>query len=123
MNDTLTKTILIAEDDEGIIEVMRIILEQEGYRVVSANSKNAIQNTLAKTVPDLMFLDIRLGGDSGEEIGDAIRSRDRTKHVPLIILSADSEAENITKKIGASGFLLKPFDIDSLVKTVKKHIR
>jgi DNA-binding response OmpR family regulator len=123
MESQQKKTILIAEDDDGIIEVMKIILEQEGYEITTAHTKHEVQQSVKKVVPDLIFLDIRLGGDSGEEIGSELRSDSRSRKVPLIILSADSEAETIALKIRADGFLLKPFDIESLVTTVKAHIR
>jgi DNA-binding response OmpR family regulator len=115
------KTILIAEDDKGIIEVMKIILEQEGYMIETAHTAQDVKRVIDHTVPDLIFLDIRLGGESGEEIGEALRRNKRTMKVPLIMLSADQETKNITEKINASGFLLKPFDIESLLTIVRKY--
>ena len=117
-----TKTILIAEDDTSIVEVMKIILEEEGYRVMVAKKKDAIAKEIKKQRPDLIFLDINLGGESGEEIALELRDDAKTQSFPIVMLSADNETEAIARKVKADGFLLKPFEIESLIKTVRKYI-
>jgi CheY-like chemotaxis protein len=116
-----SKTILIAEDDDSIIEVMKIILEEEGYFVTMAKKRDAIGKEITKKRPDLIFLDVNLGGENGEEIARELRGNEATKSLPLVMLSADNETETIAKKVKADGFLLKPFEIDSLIKTVEKY--
>lgn len=117
-----TKTILIAEDDAGIIDVMKIILEQEGYRVATAKNKAEVDSALQKTLPNLIFLDIRLGGENGAEIAKELRTEKKTAGVPLIIVSGDSQAEEIARKVNATGYLSKPFDITTLLSLISTHI-
>lgn len=117
------KTILLAEDDDSIIEVMTIILEAEGYLVTKAQNRKAVTAALKQKLPDLMFLDINLGGDNGEEIAREIKADQKTAGIVLVLLSADDKTKEIAHRVGADGFLLKPFDIDTLIAAVRTHIR
>lgn len=117
------KTILIAEDDAGIIDVMKIILEQESYRVVTARNKVEVQTMLQQILPSLIFLDIRLGGENGAEVAQALRADERTAAIPLIIVSGDSQTATIARQVHASEYLVKPFELDVLLMLVKKYIK
>ncbi len=116
------KAILLAEDDRSISEVMQIILEDEGYSVTHARNKIEITNALKKMLPDLIFLDIRLGGEDGEQIASELRTGTETSSIPLLILSADSKTENIAARVGADGYLLKPFDMDELIAITRRYL-
>jgi DNA-binding response OmpR family regulator len=122
MTSRATKHILIAEDDAGIIEVMRIVLEGEGYSVSTAATFKEVRHELKKNPPDLFFLDIRLGGESGEAIAKDLSSNGKSRLFPLVLVSADDATKQIAHDVGADGFLLKPFDLDMLVATVKKYL-
>lgn len=115
----MDKLILVAEDDENISEIMKIILEEEGYTVETAKKQGEIESSIKKRLPHLIFLDVRLGGESGEEIALSLKSNPRTAAIPLIIVSADQETKQIASRVGANGFLLKPFDITVLSQLVK----
>ena len=117
------KRILVAEDDKAIIEVVKIILESEGYEILMADQGTHIYKTLEEHKPDMVLLDIWLFGEDGSEIAKKIKANTKTKDIPLIIMSANNETEKITKTAGADGFLLKPFNIDDLLDIVKKHIK
>jgi DNA-binding response OmpR family regulator len=116
------KRILLAEDDTSIIEVMTIILESEGYVVSKAQEREAVIHALEEKIPDLIFLDINLGGESGEEIARELKGRAETDGIALVMLSADDKTQEIAKRVHADGFLLKPFDIDTLIATVRKYL-
>jgi DNA-binding response OmpR family regulator len=119
----MKKKILIAEDDRAILEVIKIILENEGYLIIPADREEAIYIALQKTPPDLILLDIWLGGNDGGKIAKIIKKNHNTKHVPIVMISANNETEKISKEAGADGFLLKPFNIDDLLHIVRKHSR
>jgi DNA-binding response OmpR family regulator len=119
---TTKNTILIAEDDDSISEVMQIILREEGYKVFRAKDEEGFFAALHDELPALIFLDIRLGGDSGEDIANRLKKTAATRSIPLILVSADSETETIAKSVGANGYLSKPFEIDTLLETVKKNL-
>jgi DNA-binding response OmpR family regulator len=117
----MKKKILIAEDDKAIVEVVKIILENEGYDILLADQGAQVHKTVTEHKPDLILLDIWLFGEDGGQIAKEIKSKDHSKHIPLIMMSANNETEKITKQNGADDFLLKPFNIEDLVGIVKKY--
>jgi DNA-binding response OmpR family regulator len=119
----MNKKILIAEDDTAILEVIKIILEGEGYEIHSTDEKDTIYKLISEHNPNLILLDIWLSGHDGGKIARHLKSKKETKHIPVIIISANNETAKITKESGADDYLLKPFDIDDLLKIVKKHLR
>jgi len=113
--------ILVVDDDEGIVEVVQIVLEGEGYVVRTATNKDDLQN-IANDLPDLILLDVLLSGDDGREICRKLKSDEATKHIPVIMLSAHSDASKVADAGGADDFLEKPFDVDVLIEIVAKHL-
>jgi CheY-like chemotaxis protein len=119
----MKKKILIAEDDKAIIDVVKIILENEGYEILSADQGESIYQSIEQHSPDMIFLDIWLFGEDGGQIAKKIKSKSHTKNIPLVLMSANNETEKITKSVGADDFLLKPFDIDDLLFIVRKYVK
>lgn len=117
----MKKKILVAEDDTAILEVIKIILEGEGYEIISTDEKDTIFKLISSHNPGLILLDIWLSGHDGGKIAKYLKSNTDTKHIPVIMISANNDTEKISIESGADGFLLKPFDIDDLLKIVKKH--
>lgn len=113
--------ILIAEDDEAILEVMTIILEGEGHKIAIAKSAEEIFTVVADIIPCMLFLDISLGGSDGRDITKRLKSRDDTKMMPVIISSANADTVEIAKEVGADDVLIKPFEIDELLGIVQKY--
>src|SRR5690606_14963715 len=109
-------------DDRSISEVMQIILENEGYTVTKARNKVEITTAVKDKLPDLIFLDIRLGGEDGEQIASELRTGNDTSSVPLLLLSADSDTKRIADRVGADGYLLKPFDMDDLISIAHQYL-
>lgn len=119
----MKKKILIGEDDKSIIEVVKIILENEGYEVIQASQGKHIYSALDEHAPDMVLLDIWLFGEDGGEIARTIKSKPHTKNTPVVIMSANNETEKIAKNVGADDFLLKPFNIEDLLYIVRKHVK
>lgn len=113
--------ILVVDDDEGIVEVIQIVLEGEGYTVRTAANGDCLQG-LADNLPDLILLDVLLSGDDGRDICKLLKSNEVTRHVPVIMLSAHSDASKVADAGGADDFLEKPFDVDRLIEIVAKHL-
>lgn len=120
---SMKKKVLIAEDDKAIIEVVKIILENEGYEVLTADQGEIVHKTIAQHNPDVILLDIWLYGEDGGQIAKEIKAKTKTKHIPIVLMSANNETEKITKEVGANDFLLKPFNIDDLLYIVRKYIK
>ncbi len=115
-------SILLAEDDPAIIEIITYILKGAGFSVVSVTTSEEIFSYLRLHKPSLILLDISLNGMDGEKIAKKIKRNPSTAKIPLLILSANPETEKIAKTTGADGFLQKPFDMEKLIATVSRYI-
>src|SRR5579863_8015014 len=99
------KKILVVDDDEGIMEVVQIVLEGEGYTVqTSMNGAILQQLNEQQNLPDLILLDVLLSGEDGREICKRLKSDEKIKHIPVIMLSAHSDTNKIADSSGADDF-------------------
>jgi DNA-binding response OmpR family regulator len=113
--------IMLCEDDEGIIDVTKIILEEAGHEVlVDPTGKNIVENVM-KLMPDVILMDLWLPESHGDDVTRKLKSNEETKNIPVIILSANNQTEVIAREIGADDFICKPFDIVELEEKVKKY--
>jgi len=119
----MKKKILVAEDDKAIIDVVKIILEDEGYQVFTADQGKVVHKIVTLNKPDMILMDIWLYGEDGGKITKQLKANERTKNIPLVLMSANNETEKITKEVSADDFLLKPFTIEDLLRIVRKYIR
>ncbi len=115
------KRILVADDDPAILDSVKMLLEDEGYIVeVTANGETV--KKLQNDLPNLLILDIWMSGIDGRTICRYLKQSDSTKHVPIIMFSANKDTALHAKESGANDFLEKPFEIDELLGKVKKNI-
>ncbi len=117
----MQQKILVVDDDESILEVIQIVLESEGYQIQISPNSDCFQH-FASCLPDLILLDILLSGEDGREICQQLKHDQTTAHIPVIMLSAHSDASKLADISGADDFLEKPFDVDVLIETVEKHL-
>lgn len=116
------KTILVVDDDPGILEVIKIILEDRGYFVRTLAEGSFVEKEVEKELPGLILIDLWMSGGDGHEVIQKLRKKETTKKIPIIALSALNNGEEIAKKAGADDFLGKPFNIEDLFFLVKKHL-
>lgn len=118
------KTILIVEDDETDRLIVRLFLEQAGYRVLEADSAEAGLDLCGRTRPDLMLIDGLLPMMDGFQMTRALRAIPEYRDTPILILSGLEEPEWPARALeaGATGFILKSNDWDSLVETIGRHL-
>jgi DNA-binding response OmpR family regulator len=117
----MPKKILIADDDPDILDVMKIILEGEGFEVSITPFGNDLKH-IKDNLPDLIILDIRMSGVDGTEIAKFLKGQSHTQMIPLIIVSADRDTDSAAKAAGADDFIHKPFEIASLIEKVRKNL-
>lgn len=110
---------MIAEDDNGIIEAMQIMLEDAGYTVLTTVNGKTVHD-IQKEMPDVLLLDIWMSGMNGTEICKKLKSKNLTKHIPVIIVSANKDTQKIAMECGADDFLEKPFEMQDLLTKVKR---
>ncbi len=115
------KRVLIAEDDRSILDVVKIILEGEGYLIESTDNEGRFFRKIENNRPDLVLLDIRLNGHDGGKIAKKLKNKEGTKMIPVVLMSANHEIKLIADSSNADGFLVKPFNIEELIDVVKKY--
>jgi len=113
--------IIVAEDDLAMSEAMQLMLEFEDYEV-EIMARGAEVRKIDTPLPALLLLDIRLGGMDGREICRHLKGQQTTKHLPIILLSAQNEVKAMAKEAGADDFLEKPFSLDGLLNLVAKYM-
>ena len=116
----MSKKIVVAEDDEGILDAIKVILEMEGYEVETTVDGKALYD-MKEELPDLFLLDIWMSGMDGRVICTYVKSQERTKHIPVILMSASKEIGKSAREAGADEFLAKPFELDKLVALIEKY--
>ena len=116
------KKIIVADDDSSILEVIKIILEDAGYEITTVSDPSLILSTVAKVKPNLVLLDIWMSGFDGRNLTKKLKSQNETKQIPVVIISAHNDTAKMAKEAQADGYLAKPFDMEDLVKTVKKYL-
>ena len=116
--------LLLVEDNASILDIMRDILETEGYRIsVAANGKEALA-AFEKEVPDLIVSDVMMPHLDGFGLLQAVRAHPTGMGVPFLFLSARTEqaATSQARRLGADDYLFKPFDPDELTVAVRSRL-
>ncbi len=118
----MAQRICIAEDDEGIQDVLRIILKRAGYETdIFSNGKTIMENNY--TVPHLFLLDKQLSDIDGIVICQYLKNNRHTKGIPVIMMSAFPDIKELSIIAGANDFIEKPFHVETLLSTIRKHIQ
>jgi DNA-binding response OmpR family regulator len=117
------KRVLVVDDEESMVTVIRYALEEAGFEVAAASDTNAACTLIDAFQPDLLILDVMLpGGSSGLDLCRDLRAR---SSVPIIMLSARSEELDrvLGLELGADDYVTKPFSPRELVSRVKAQLR
>jgi len=114
---TLSKTILVVEDDHDTRVALRNSLEDEGYTVLSAtNGRTGLEVLKANVLPSLILLDIMMPIMNGIDFLDAIKRDSCLSQIPVVVFSAFVSG----KVRGASEVIKKPFELDKILNALKK---
>jgi two-component system phosphate regulon response regulator PhoB len=113
--------ILIIEDERGLTDVLEYNLKREGYDTVVAHDGQEGLRKAQTLLPDLILLDLMLPGLSGFDVCRELRGGERTRDIPLIILSAKAEETDqvVGFSLGADDYVTKPFSIKVLLQRIK----
>jgi two-component system, OmpR family, KDP operon response regulator KdpE len=113
--------ILVVDDDVPILVLMRNLLREFGFDAITAgNGPEALAQARAHK-PSLILLDRNMPGMTGDEVLRELRA-DGGSDVPVLILSGEPIGPDEVQRIGATGAVLKPFDVPALVKTLREHV-
>jgi CheY-like chemotaxis protein len=115
------KKILIVDDEPDILEILQLILEEEGYLTHTAANIPPLDGLL-RFQPDLILLDVLLSGSDGRAICRQLKSQSSTEHIPIVLMSAHGKAAAARAESGADDFLAKPFDLSVLLTTIHHYV-
>lgn len=115
------KKVLVADDNPAILDALTIMLEESGYAVETTLDGASTQD-MKDDLPDLVLLDVWMSGVDGRDICRFLKSSPTTKHIPVIMVSATKNIEQIAKDCGADDFITKPFQMEHLLAIVAKYI-
>lgn len=120
-----TQTILLVDDEEDILELLRYNLTAEGYRVLCAESGETALEIAGMQKPDLIVLDLMLPGIDGLDVAAILKKDKKTSHIPIIMLTAKgAESDVVTGlEMGADDYVSKPFSPRVLNARVKAVLR
>lgn len=128
----MSYTILVVDDDPDIVEINRIYLEQEGYKVISAGDRVEAREVIQKQKPDLILLDVMMATPTdGFDLAYELMEKPETKDIPIVMMTAMlgtsgyvETFQHITERPWpVSVFLEKPVSPEKLIATVRKFLK
>ena len=121
----MTQKILVVDDEESLAEFVCRALRQQGYKTVCAFDGDSALSLIYEELPDLVILDLMLPLMDGWEICRRVKSDTETKHIPILMLTARSSAEDVVQglDLGADDYMRKPFPLDELLARVRVLLR
>jgi two-component system, OmpR family, alkaline phosphatase synthesis response regulator PhoP len=125
MSSPVSKKILIVEDEHDILQLVKLYVEKEGFRTVSAMTGTEALRQVKQEKPDLVVLDLMLPEIDGIEVCKRLRSAPETAMLPIIMLTAKAEESDtvVGLELGADDYVTKPFSPKTLVARIKALFR
>jgi PleD family two-component response regulator len=125
LTDPSSPLVMIADDEPTIRELLEMLLQDEGYNVCSAANGRELVQLAQQRVPDLILVDLNMPYMDGFAAIQHMRADPRTAHVPMLILTAQSQVQEVVAgfKTGADDYIIKPIDIPVLLARITAHLR
>lgn len=119
-----TKTILVVEDNEMNMKLMRAVLRLGNYRMLEAADAETGLELLRSERPDLILMDIQLPGMDGLSATKIIKSDQELKEIPIFAVTGQGLESDREKamEIGMAGYVVKPFHVKELLATIARHL-
>jgi len=119
------ETILVVDDEEDILELVRYNLQREGYQVVVAVSGEKALKLTRQQPPDLIVLDLMLPGMDGLDVARHLKTDARCRQIPIVMLTAKGEEADVVTglELGAEDYVTKPFSPRILTARIKSVLR
>jgi two-component system phosphate regulon response regulator PhoB len=117
--------LLVIDDEPAIREMVRFTLSRSGYECIEAEDASQAKQLIVSESPDLLLLDVMMPGQSGLDLARELRSRESTKELPIIMLTARCSDQDKIRglDVGADDYITKPFSPGELVARIKALLR
>ncbi len=119
----MKKKILVMEKDGSILEIVTYVLQDAGYDVKALSSEVGIFDHIERYKPHAILLDIIAPSTIGTEICNKLKVNEKTKHIPVIVLSTHSKVTQTIKQVCADDVLPKPFDVEELLNAIEAQVK
>ena len=121
----MSKKILVVDDEPSMIKAVRYILEDNGYAVIGASTGEECIERAREEAPDIILLDVLLAGSSGLTICRRLKDDDKTKNIPVILVTAllGDSIQGEGAGCGAAHVISKPYDPDDLLWIIKDTLK
>jgi len=116
------KKILVVDDDTDILNVVKLVLSQHDFKVKTTTRWQLIAKTIKAFIPDLILMDIDLGGADGGDLCKKLKQSKEGHLVPVILFSIHYMPEEYLKECDAQGFLAKPFESTNLLQIIRHNL-
>ena len=117
-----SKKISIVDDSREILDSVAMLLHLEGYDVSTYDKgSDLIKNMYFGMLPDVILLDLYLSNEDGREICTKIKSDQKLRDIPVVMMSANTDMENDALKCGADAFIPKPFEMNDVLRKMKLY--
>ncbi|MET3113584.1 DNA-binding response OmpR family regulator [Pedobacter sp. CG_S7] len=113
------KKVLLIDDDLDLLEVLAAALACFGFEVNTSSYTTDIHSLVYKYQPDIVIIDYIMKGINGGEMCSALKKKEATKNLPVIILSAYDKVINSLGNYGCNAFISKPFDLQDLINNIR----
>jgi DNA-binding response OmpR family regulator len=117
-----SKKVMIIEDNEDIVTMIKVMLEMKGYNVFLKMNIINLENSIKQVSPDLIIMDMLLSGADGRDICKSFKNNKKFATIPVLMISAHPNAKEECLDAGADMFLEKPFDVRDFFDTVEKSL-
>lgn len=116
------KKILVVDNDTDILSVIKLLLAYNNYKVKTISKWEAVSKTIEEFSPDLILLDVDLGGADGGLICQNLKKSRATCQVPVVLISAHYMPSEYLKSCHAKAYISKPFEAPNLLEIVKNNL-
>lgn len=120
--DNVNKCILIYEDDLEILFLCKKLLVKDNYRVETLTRCENVIKDIESIKPDLILMDLWIPEIGGEKAVMLIKKNPATRHIPVLLFSANAKIKEIAETTNADGYIEKPFDIIAFKEIIAKNI-
>lgn len=117
-----SQTVLVVDDDHDLLNLVRLVVQGDGYLVETASDGREALAAVARHMPNLILLDMKMPVMNGWEFAAEFAAAYGSS-TPIVVITAAADARKAAEDVGAVSWLGKPFDIDTLIRAVRRYIR